>query len=236
MDTQPDAGRFAEIARELASRRTLDEALQHAVDLATEVIEDCDSATISFVHRGGRISSPAFSGRLAKDADAIQYEVGEGPCLGAIREQETHLIEDLEEEERWPRFRERALELGVASILTFRLFIEGDTMGALNLYSRRARAFDDEALAVGTIFASHASVALKAAISEAGHEAAIRSRDVIGQAKGIIMERQGLSADEAFDLLREISQRENRRVRDIADEIARTGEIPGGESRAEEKG
>ncbi|MFN2556877.1 MAG: GAF and ANTAR domain-containing protein [Nitriliruptorales bacterium] len=235
MDNHLDAATFATIARELASRRTLDETLQQTVDLAVKVIEGCDSATISFIHRGGKISSPAFSSQLAKDGDELQYEVGEGPCLGAIREQETHLVDDLNKEERWPRFRERALELGVASILTFRLFIEQDTMGALNLYSRQAQAFDDDAITIGTIFASHAAIALKAAISEAGHEVAIKSRDVIGQAKGIIMERQGLNADRAFDLLREISQRENRRVRDIADEIARTGEIPGGDSRVDAK-
>ncbi|MDQ3932679.1 MAG: GAF and ANTAR domain-containing protein, partial [Actinomycetota bacterium] len=218
---------FAEIARELASPRSLDETLQRAVDFAARTIDGCDSATISFVHRGGKISSPAFSDPFGRDADALQYEVGEGPCLTAIREHKTHLVDDLGEEERWPKFRERALELGVRSMLTFRLFLEHDTLGALNLYSRRSHAFDDDAVTVGTIFASHSAVALKAAISEAGQEAAIQSRDVIGQAKGIIMERQGLSADAAFNLLREISQRENRRIRDLADEIARTGEIPG---------
>ncbi len=235
VDNGSVAARFAEIARELASRRSLDETLQRVVDLAAEEVEGCASATISFIQRGGRISSPAFSSRLSKDADEMQYEVGEGPCLDAIQEQETVKVDDLNNEERWPKFRERALELGVASILTFRLFVEEDTIGALNLYSHEAHAFDEEAVTLGTIFASHSSVALKSAISEAGHEAAIRSRDVIGQAKGIIMERQGLHADGAFDLLREISQRENRRVRDIADEIARTGEIPGGHSRADEK-
>ncbi len=223
---------FAEIARELASQRTLDETLQRVVDLAPRTIDGCDSATISFVHRGGKISSPAFSDALAKDADELQYQVGEGPCLNAIRDRETHLVDDLGEEERWPKFREGALELGIRSMLTFRLFLEHDTLGALNLYSRRAHAFDDDAVTIGTIFASHSAVALKTAISEAGYEAAIQSRDVIGQAKGIIMERKGLSADAAFDLLREISQRENRRVRDIADEITRSGEIPGGDSRA----
>lgn len=232
MVDRPDAATFADLARELASLRSLDETLQRAVDLAVRTVEGCDSSTISFVHRGGKILSPAFSGQLAKDADELQYEVGEGPCLHAIREQETYLVDDLKEEERWPKFRERALALGVASMITFRLFVERETIGALNLYSRQPHAFDDEAVKLGTIFASHSAVALKAAISEAGHEAAIQSRDVIGQAKGIIMERQGLSADDAFDLLREISQGENRRLRDIADEIARTRAIPGGASRA----
>ncbi len=223
-----EAHMFAEIARELASARTLDETLQGVVDLACDVIEGCTSATISFIHRGGKISSPAFSGRLAKDADMLQYEVGEGPCLQAIREHETYRIDDMEEEERWPRFTERVQELGVASMLTFRLFHGRDTMGALNLYSQQPQAFDDEAEAFGTVFASHAAVALKSAISEAGDKEALESRDIIGQAKGILIERHGVSADVAFNVLRAASQRQNRRIRDIAEEIVRTAQLPEG--------
>lgn len=233
MDERSEAARFAEIARELASARTLDETLQRVVDLTCEVIEGCTSATISFIHRGGKISSPAFSGRLARDADQMQYEVGEGPCLEAISTHETFRIDGMEDEARWPQFRDRVLELGVKSMLTFRLFHEQDTMGALNLYSRESQAFDDESEAVGTIFASHAAVALKAAISEAGDKEALASRDSIGQAKGIIIERHGVSPEAAFNVLRTMSQRQNRRIRDIAAEIVRTAQPPGGTSQVD---
>ncbi len=228
MVDRSEAARFAEIARELASARTLDETLQRVVDLACEVIEGCASATISFIHRGGKISSPAFAGGLAREADELQYRLGEGPCLEAIRAHETFRIDDMDEEARWPRFRERVLELGVSSMVTFRLFHDEDTMGALNLYSREPRAFDEESEAVGSIFASHAAVALKAAISEAGDKEALASRDVIGQAKGVIMERHGVSAQAAFNVLRAMSQRKNRRIRDIAQEIVRTAQLPAG--------
>jgi GAF domain-containing protein len=139
------------------------------------------------------------------------------------------VIADLEEEEeRWPAFRDRAVGLGARSMLAVRLFVLGDTMGALNFYSSRPDAFDERSRLLAQVFASHAAVALKAAISEAGAEAALRTRDIIGQAKGVLMERERLTAAEAFDRLRELSQRRHQTVRDLAEQIATTGEVPNG--------
>ena len=104
--------------------------------------------------QGRQISTPAASDDVAVQVDAIQYEVGDGPCLDAIREHETFRIDDLAGEDRWPAFSGRAAEeTGVNSILSFRLFADGDTIGALNLSSKQPGAFDDEALAIGSVFA-----------------------------------------------------------------------------------
>jgi GAF domain-containing protein len=108
----------------------------------------------------------------------------------------------------------------VASILSYRLFIEADTMGALNLYSRQKAAFDVEDRAVGSIFAAHAAVALSAARQQEQLEQAIQTRDLIGQAKGILMARQHVSADEAFEMLRRGSQRLNLKLREVARQVA----------------
>jgi GAF domain-containing protein len=216
----------AEIARRLAEADDLDELLQRVVTLGEAYIDGCQGVSLMLVRKGGVISSPAFSSRVAYDSDQAQYATDEGPCLEAIREHHTVLIDDLETDDRWPRYREAALALGVRSMVSFRLFLLDDTMGALDFYSARPHAFDERSRLLGQVFASHAAVALKAAISEAGTDAALRTRDVIGQAKGVLMAREGLTAMEAFERLRDRSQQLNRPVRELATELAETGELP----------
>lgn len=218
--------RVGSIARELAQTEGLDAMFQRVVDLGERFLAHCNGVSMMVVQRGGRVFSPAYSSQVAYEGDQAQYEADEGPCLEAIREHETVIIDDLEEDDRWPGYRERALALGLRSMISFRLFIAGDTMGALNLYSQVPHAFEAHSRIVGQVFASHAAVAMKSAIAEAGLEAALRSRDVIGQAKGIIMERERVTGSEAFERLREISQSQNRRLRDVAADIADSGEIP----------
>lgn len=217
----------AEIARRLADADDLDDLLQRITQLAEEYLDGCEGVSLMLIGRGGAISSPAFSSTVALDSDRAQYETDQGPCLESIREHHTVLIDDLATEERWPAYRDRVLALGVRSMLGVRLFVRGDTMGALNFYSPRPHVFDQRSLLLAQVFASHAAVAMKAAITEAGTESALRSRDIIGQAKGVIMTQTGVTADVAFDRLRELSQQRNRRLRDLAEDIATTGAIPG---------
>lgn len=150
----------------------------------------------------------------------IQYEVDQGPCLDAIRHLEVFECGRLDREERWPAFSKRACaETGVTSMVAFRLFVDEDTMGALNLYSKAADAFDDESREIGAVFAAHAAVALASARKEEQLEAALSSRDVIGQAKGLLMAREDITSEEAFAVLRKASQRLNVKLRDIADGV-----------------
>jgi GAF domain-containing protein len=218
--------RLGDIARQLAEARDLDEVLQMIVDLGEAHLDGCDGVSLMLIGQNRRISSPAFSSRVAYDSDQAQYETDEGPCLDALREHETVVIDDLETERRWPDYTARALGLGIRSMISFRLFVQEDTMGALDFYSAAPHAYDRHSKVVGQVFASLAGVALKAAITEAGLDATIRTRDVIGQAKGIMMERHTVSAGEAFDRLRTISQGLNRPLREVALDIATTGEIP----------
>lgn len=216
---------FAEIARTLLAAKTLEATLTSITDAAVRTIEGCDHACISLID-GRRITTPAASDPVAVAVDAIQYEVDDGPCLDAIRAQMVVHAEDLAQDTRWPLFAARAAaETGVHSMLSFRLFAERDTMGALNLYSKRAGAFDPEADRVGAVLAAHAAVAMVGARHSDQKDEAIRTRDVIGQAKGILMARQGITEDEAFDTLRRASQRMNIKLRDVAAQIARH---PGG--------
>jgi transcriptional regulator with GAF, ATPase, and Fis domain len=227
-DEGPTPEVFAEVARSLLAQDDVQHTLQRIVDLAVETVEGCDHAGISFL-KGRTGSTPASSDDVPPLVDAIQYETGEGPCLDAIRNHEVYRTGDLGKEARWPQFSERAQrETGVTSMLSFRLFVAGDTLGALNLYSKGHDAFDDRAQAVGSVFAAHAAIALATAIHDEQMEEALRSRDVIGQAKGMLMAREGIDADTAFDMLRRASQRLNLKLRDVAARIV-SPPPPGGE-------
>lgn len=218
---------LAEIAHRLSEAEDLDELLQLVVDLGEDYLEGCDGASLMFIGKNRTISSPAYSSRVAFESDLAQYAADEGPCLDALRDHRIYMIDDLEIEDRWPEYRARALELGVRSMLSYRLYARGGTFGALDFYSKRPHAYSPFSKVVGQVFASHAAVALKSAITEAGLEKAIETRDMIGQAKGILMERLDLPAGDAFAKLTEISQHRNVRLRDVAEQIVTTGEIPG---------
>ena len=211
---------FADVARALLAEDDVRATLHKITALAVETIDGCDHAGVSLV-QGRKISTPAASDEVPGQVDAIQYGTNQGPCLDAIREHETFRIDDLAGEDRWPLFSHRAAEdTGVASMLSFRLFAEGDTMGALNLYSKERSAFDDEALAIGSVFATHAAVALASAQHDEQMQQALQGRDVIGQAKGILMAQQQVTAEEAFDILRRASQRMNVKLRELAEQVA----------------
>ena len=216
----------ADVARALLGQADVQQTLQKIVDLAVEMIEGCDYAGITFL-KGGKGTTPAASDDVPRTVDVIQFETGEGPCLSAIREHEVFESPDLRLEDRWPIFAPRAnRETGVSSMLCFRLFVAGDTLGALNLYSKAVDAFDDHSRTVGLVFAAHAAIALSTAIHEEQMDEALQSRDLIGQAKGILMAREGVNADQAFDMLRRASQRLNIKLRDIAGQMVHSTKTP----------
>jgi len=210
---------FADVARALLAQGDVQHTLQKIVDLAVDTIDGCDHAGISFL-RGGKGSTPAASDGVPFLVDAIQYETGEGPCLSAIREHDIFQTGDLGQEARWPRFAARAQrETGISSMLSFRLFVAGDTLGALNLYSKQEDAFDQRSRTAGLVFAAHAALALSTALHTEQMDEALQSRDLIGQAKGILMAREGVDADQAFDMLRRASQRLNVKLRVVAGDV-----------------
>ncbi|WP_369137203.1 GAF and ANTAR domain-containing protein [Modestobacter versicolor] len=192
---------------------------------AVRSVPGVDWASVSLVS-GRRVSSQAATDARASALDALQTETGEGPCLDSLREQTTVLVPDFGTETRWPRFAARAAQVGVGSLLAFQLFTDGNTLGALNLFAESPHAFHDESEAVGDVFAAHAAVALSAARQETNLRAAIDRRDLIGQAKGILMERHRLTASQAFAVLVETSSHVNRKLFEVAEELASTGSMP----------
>jgi len=216
---------LATLARSLEEADDSTDTLGRIVAAAATMIPGAAEGSISLVAARKRMQSFGASGDLPMQVDALQTEVGEGPCLDAMFEQRTVSVPDMATEMRWPRFATRAARLGAGSMLAFQLFVSGDNLGALNLYAYEARAFDEDSEHVGTLFAVHAAVALSAVRREERQQVAMDSRNVIGQAQGILMERHRLSAQQAFDLLIHASQARNVKLRDVAEQLTTSGHL-----------
>lgn len=213
------AKEFGEIARILIAEADPHATLQRVVSLAVETIDGCEHAGISVIE-GRKVTSPASSDEVPAIVDRIQSDTGEGPCVDAITEHEVFQTGRLSEEERWPNFTPRAIaESRVESILSLRLFVAEGTMGALNLYSTQPDAFDERDVAVATVFAAHAAVAWSTSQTIENLRAGMVTRQLIGQAVGLLMVRQGMSESDALEALRRASQRLNVKLRQVAESI-----------------
>jgi transcriptional regulator with GAF, ATPase, and Fis domain len=218
------ARQLSELAREMQADLTTGALLQRIVAAAVTEIPGAQHAGITLV-TGRELSTPAATGELAERIDQVQYQAGEGPCLDAARRHQTVRCDDLRAEARWPRFARQAADLGVLSILSFQLFVQGDSFGALNLYAGQAGAFGPHSESDGMLLATHAAIAMTAARTQAGLLTALDTRDLIGQAKGILAERYKITGVQAFGLLIASSQAVNRKLRDVAGHLVITGEL-----------
>lgn len=228
---------FAEIARHLYEADNFEGVLERIVDVAVAIVTGCDMASVT-VRDHSTFRTVASTDEKAIEADRAQYEANEGPCLDALQEALVHV--PALPDERWPSLGARPVEHGVQAVASYRLTAPGsivsdDLAGSLNTYASLPEAFGDEALEVGLILASHASSAVQAVRKREDlelfgrrlHEA-LSSRDVIGQAKGILMERLEISPEDAFDVLRRSSQHLNVKLREVAQRLAETGELDRG--------
>jgi GAF domain-containing protein len=214
---------LAEAARSLQRRESPQQVMDDIVNLASTMVPGVDEATITMVHNDRHCYSAAATSELASDFDVLQDETGEGPCLDAIWRQETVRVDDLGNDPRWPVLGPRAAERGIGSMLCFQLFVHRDTLGALDLLAYSKSAFTDESEHVGLLLASHAAIAAADAQHLENVTSALVNRDVIGQAKGILMERFKITSDQAFTVLARVSQDTNRKVAAVAEDLARTG-------------
>jgi GAF domain-containing protein len=222
-----DAGlarELSEVARQLQAVPDTNAMLQRMVEAAVHNVPGTRWAGITLLDNG-RMSTPAQSGDMPSAIDELQHRLRQGPCVQSSKDQITVVSNDLRVETRWPEFAGRAVELGVLAMLSVQLFVESRSFGALNLYSDKPNVFDAEAENVGLLFAAHAGIALADSRIAANLRTALDSRDIIGQAKGIVMERYKITAQQAFDMLVYVSQHHQRKLRDIALDLAQTGEF-----------
>ena len=220
MSSERDWELMSETVRAMSAAIGLATTLDSALAGALGIVRSADHAGVSMVHQRTRIDTPAATDDIARRGDELQYELGEGPCLQSIWEQETVTSDDLTVETRWPRWSHRASdELGVRSMLCFQLFVTQDTLGALNLYSDRPHAFDAEDRSTGLALAAHIAVALSSAQGVEGRNSAVLGASVIGQAQGILMQRYELLPSQAFLVLARAAQRDDSTLRQTAEKL-----------------
>jgi len=206
-------------AAEVNTSRSLEDTLE-AIARATLVsVPGFDHVGVSIHHRGGRIETMAGTDQLVWDLDAAQYELDEGPCVQAIREQRVVVVDHARHDQRWPRFTPIAAKRGVRSQLAVQLFVEDERLGGLNLYSTSSDEVAEDAVRSAELFATHAAIALGHARHDDQLNQALTSRKAIGQALGILMERYQLDEDRAFQFMVRVSSTGNVKLRDVAQEI-----------------
>jgi len=221
---------FSDVARTLFAPGSVTGSMQLTVDLAVSAIDGCDAAGM-FVVRDGQVITAASSDPIVVELDELQFTSNEGPCLDAVAEGGSTYAADLADDPRWPQFGPAAAHAGIRSALAFRL--SDRPISALNLYARMPAAFGATDRAKGVIFATLAGIALDAAGERADDEIrvanlheALRTRELIGQAQGILIERERITGEQAFDVLRRASQHLNIKVREVAQNLVETGETP----------
>ncbi|WP_134147986.1 GAF and ANTAR domain-containing protein [Mycobacteroides salmoniphilum] len=221
MTDEPVPGAFsakmADVARRMQEEHSsVEMTLRSITAAALENVPGVEQAGITLVTGEYTVESRAATSELPRILDEVQQELKEGPCVQAAWEHETVYAADLTQTTPWPEFAKAAVKLGVRSMLSFQLFTHGENLGALNLYSRTPHAFGTESYDAGLALATHAAIVLVAAQRESQWVSALASRDIIGQAKGMLMERFNIGAAQAFTLIRQLSQESNTKLVDVA--------------------
>lgn len=226
---------FAELGERMGSsgHETTYDAISH---IAIERVRGAEAASITTL-RKGRFRTVSSSDERATRGDAIQYELGSGPCVDAILDRTLYRPEDLRDDDRWPEYGARVhKELGWTSMLSYRLgsdLTADDVVAALNMYSSKVAGFDEDAADVGLLLATHSALAIATEVHRDradNLESALSSSREIGVAVGVLMTRHQLSREQAFDALRIASQNTNRKLHDIAVEVGDTGILSFGHS------
>lgn len=218
--------RMEQIAREVRSTDDVARAGDRISAAAADLLGGHAQAGITIAHERRRVESFGGTSDVVRAGDELQVELGEGPCLDAIWEQEQVVVGDLSADGRWPRWGPKMAEQGVSSMLCTRLFTSEKQLGALNLYSTDPDAFDEEDQEVARVLAVHAAVIVSAAQEVEGLQFAIDRRTTIGKALGIVMVIYDVDEDRAFTVLQRLSSYENRKLFDVARDVVAARSLP----------
>jgi hypothetical protein len=216
------AVRMAELARAMAPPRSTDDILAEVTAAAVELIDGVDTAGILVIKDDGGFDSLAATSAVPHQLDVLQMTFGEGPCVQAALADTVVRTDDFQSEARWPRYSPAVVEAGVLSGLSFKLYTADRSAGALNLFGFEPVTWATEDETIGAVLAAHAASAILANQQERQLKTALRTRDRIGQAKGIIMQRYGVDDVKAFEMLRTLSQEQNIKLTDIAQRVIDT--------------
>lgn len=216
---------FADIARDLFDENGLDDTLHKVLEHACDVTHGDDSSVVLFRARH-QLEPAAWSHARAEAADELQNRLSEGPVVSVASSHETVLVPDTDQDDRWPTWGPLAADLGLHGVVSTCLYTGKRTLGTLNIYASRAGALGADDAERARALGGHAAVAIDAASEEAGLRRAVETRSLIGQAQGLLMERYGLDARRAFDVLRRYSQETNTKLRDVAEHLVINRELP----------
>jgi GAF domain-containing protein len=203
-----------------------EETLRTIVSAAVDLVSGISWAGVSVV-TGRTVVPRAPTDAVAQELNELQNEFGEGPVVEALAVGATVSVPDLSVEARWPQFTAAATARGVRCVLALRLFVQQGSVGVLTLYGPHPSMFDEEAIFYGELLAQHAAVAIAGAQAEEQLHRAVASRDVIGQAKGIIMERFHIDAVRAFEMMTKLSQDSNTKLVEVAQRVVETTDTGG---------
>jgi len=214
--------------------RTLRLPAGDADDLVSRIVGEAVRLVPPARHAGVIVTDPDKNLRtvfasdvVPRQLDALQMQMGTGPCLTAARKQIVVRMHHIAADTRWPDFRSAAMECDVGSMLCVPLYIDDQLLGTLSFYGDQPDAFREGAEPIARLLATLSAVALADSFQRSRIERALRNRDLIGQAKGILMSRHGVPADAAFELLREHSQRTNCKLVAVAEMVVETGMLDG---------
>jgi GAF domain-containing protein len=213
------ASSLTEAAKAINGPHSLQETLDAIVKTALRSVPGFDHVGISLRHRDGSIETVAGTDDFVRDLDDLQYQAGEGPCLDAIEEGTVFFVENARHEQRWPRYIPLAVQRGLRAQMGICLFDDGRSVGGLNFYATGNGTVDAGSRQIAELFAEHAAIALGHKRRESNLAEALATRQLIGQATGIVMERYGINAERAFQFLVRASQAGNVKVRDVAEEL-----------------
>lgn len=211
------AAALALATRTVGESRTVEEALQIIVDTAQMSLPGFEHVGISTIDRKGKITTRAASGQLVWDLDALQYTLNEGPCVDSMHKVDVVQAPWIRHNRRWPRYVPQAVELGLESQLAVPLHSDAEgPVGGLNMYSTSSDTIDPNAIAMADLFATHAALAMGKLRAVSNLDEALRSREIIGKAVGLLMASHHLDEKGAFDVLAHTSSLAKIKVRDVA--------------------
>ena len=213
--------RMAELAQVISLRR-VDDVLVDVTAAAKELIAGVDIAGVLLVGKDGTHQTLAPTSDVMFKLDELQMTTGEGPCLQAALDEIVIRTDDFRNEPRFPNYAPKVVELGLLSALSLKLYTADRTAGALNLFGYEPRPWNSEAETIGMVLAAHAASAILASRESEQLQSALSTRDRIGQAKGIIMERFKIDDVRAFEMLRKLSQDTNTKLVDVAHRVIDT--------------
>ncbi|WP_166354712.1 GAF and ANTAR domain-containing protein [Phytoactinopolyspora limicola] len=220
-----DSAEFADAARQLATEPDFDHAAQRIAEYATEMTS-AEQGGVALLRSSHRWEVAAATGAEAEQAGRIRSAMHEAPGFDPADDHDTCLVSNTSQDHRWPQWGSQMAELGFRSAVSACLYTSRRTIGTLDLYASSVGQLDEADAERARVLASHASVALDFLQEEIGLRRAVETRNIIGQAQGLLMERYGLDAHRAFDVLRRHSQDSNIKLREVAEQLISTRSLP----------